>query len=272
MEERLSHTIVPTKDTQSTQTEVERIVETKLAGIAKVAKERPHEKFTSLAHLINVETLMQCHFEMKGNKASGVDQVTKEEYESNLDENLQDLVSRMKRQAYRPQPTRRTYIPKPGSDKKRPLGIPAYEDKLVQAALAEILSAIYEQEFLNSSFGFRPNRGCHDALRVLNEIVIKRNINYIVDVDIKGFFDHVNHEWLIKFLEHRISDPNIIRLVKRFLKAGIMEEGKRYETTEGTPQGGLASPILSNIYLHYVIDLWFEKKVRKQCKGDAFMV
>ncbi|MEG6523029.1 group II intron reverse transcriptase/maturase [Desulfotomaculum sp. 1211_IL3151] len=247
-------------------------METKLAGIARVAKERPQEKFTSLAHLINAETLMQCHFEMKGNKASGVDQVTKEEYESNLDENLQDLVSRMKRQAYRPQPTRRTYIPKPGSDKKRPLGIPAYEDKLVQAALAEILSAIYEQEFLNSSFGFRPNRGCYDALRVLNKIVIKGNINYIVDVDIKGFFDHVNHEWLIKFLEHRISDPNIIRLVKRFLKAGIMEEGKRYETAEGTPQGGLASPILSNIYLHYVIDLWFEKKVRKQCKGDAFMV
>jgi group II intron reverse transcriptase/maturase len=245
---------------------------TKLAGIAKVARERPQEKFTSLAHLINEEMLTICHAEMDGKKAAGVDAVTKQMYGENLERNLRDLVQRMKRHAYRPQPARRTYIPKPGTSKQRPLGIPAYEDKLVQAALAKILTAIYEQEFLESSFGFRPNRSCHDAIKVLNVILIKRPINYIVDVDIKGFFDHVNHEWMVKFIEHRIKDPNIIRLIKRFLKAGIMEEGIKYETTEGTPQGGLASPVLANIYLHYVIDLWFEKCVRTRCRGAAFMV
>ena len=245
---------------------------TKLAGIAKVARERPQEKFTSLAHLINEEMLTICHKEMDGKKAAGIDAVTKQTYDKNLEPNLKDLVQRMKRHAYRPQPARRTYIPKPGTNKQRPLGIPAYEDKLVQAALAKILTAIYEQEFLDSSFGFRPNRSCHDAIKVLNSILMRRPINYIVDVDIKGFFEHVNHDWMIKFIEHRIQDPNIIRLIKRFLKAGTMEEGIKYDTIEGTPQGGLVSPVISNIYLHYVIDLWFEKYVRKQCLGAAFMV
>lgn len=245
---------------------------TKLAGIAKVAKERPQEKFTTLAHLINEEMLAICHKEMDGRKAAGIDAVTKQAYGENLEQNLKDLVQRMKRHAYRPQPARRVYIPKPGTNKQRPLGIPAYEDKLVQAALAKILTAIYEQEFLDSSFGFRPNRSCHDAIKVLNAIIMKRPINYIVDVDIKGFFEHVNHDWMIKFIEHRIADPNIIRLIKRFLKAGIMEEGIKYDTTEGTPQGGVVSPVLANIYLHYVIDLWFEKCIRRQSQGAAFMV
>ena len=152
------------------------------------------------------------------------------------------------------------------------LTVPAYEDKIVQAAMSKILTAIYEQEFLDSSFGFRPDRSCHDAIKVLNVILFERPINYIVDVDIKGFFDHVDHEWLIKFIEHRIQDPNIIRLIKRFLKAGMMETGLRYETTEGTPQGGLVSPVLANIYLHYVIDLWFDKCISKQCQGASYMV
>lgn len=245
---------------------------TKLAGIAKVARERPQEKFTSLAHLINEEMLIICHNEMDGKKATGIDAITKQVYGENLEPNLKDLVQRMKRHAYRPQPVRRVYIPKPGTSEQRPLGIPAYEDKLVQAALAKIFTAIYEQEFLDSSFGFRPNRSCHDAIKVLNAMLMKRPINHIVDVDIKGFFNHVNHDWMIKFIEHRIQDPNIIRLIKRFLKAGILEEGIKYDTTEGTPQGGIISPIISNIYLHYVVDLWFEKCVRKQCRGAAYMV
>lgn len=245
---------------------------TKLEGIAKAARLRPEEKFTSLIHLINEETIKECHREMQRKKAAGVDNVTKAEYELDLDENVKDLINRMKRQAYKPQPVRRVYIPKAGTDKKRPLGIPAYEDKLVQGALAKILNAIYEQDFLECSFGFRPGRGCHDAIKVLDNILHKNKIRYVVDVDIKGFFDNVNHQWLMKFLEHRIADPNILRLIVRFLKAGIIEAGITYDTPEGTPQGGVCSPILANIYLHYVQDIWFEKRIRKNSKGMAYMV
>ena len=247
-------------------------METKLRRIAEIARTKPNERFTSLIHLINAETLMQSHNNMKAGKASGIDNVTKYEYEANLGENIEDLVGRMKRNAYRPQPARRVYIPKPGSNNKRPLGIPAYEDKLVQAVLAEILNAIYEQDFLECSFGFRPNRGCHDALQLLDKILNKPSIHYVVDTDIKGFFDNIDHEWMMKFIEHRIEDKNLRRLISRFLKAGITEAGIRYDTPQGTPQGGVCSPILANIYLHYTLDLWFDKIVRKHCKGDAYMV
>lgn len=247
-------------------------METKLERIAEVAKAKPEEKFTSLIHLINKASLMQCHREMNGRKASGVDQVTKEKYEENLEENIEALVSRMKRQAYKPQPAKRVYIPKPGTNKKRPLGIPAYEDKLIQAALAKILNAIYEQDFMECSFGFRPNRSCHDAIKLLDKIVNKETIRYVVDTDIKGFFDNVDHEWMMKFVAHRIADVNLCRLIRRFLKAGIIDAGVKYDTPKGTPQGGVCSPILANIYLHYVIDLWFEKIVRKYCRGEAYMV
>lgn len=218
-------------------------METKLARIAEIAKERPEERFTSLAHLINETMLTNCHFELEKRKASGADGVTKEEYGHNLLQNVRDLVEQMKRQAYKPQPVRRTYIPKLGTDKTRPLGIPAYEDKLVQKALSKILNSIYEAEFLDCSFGFRPNRGCHDALKVLNRIIETKNINYIVDADIKGFFDHVDHQWLMKFIGHRIADPNIHRLIVRFLKAGVIEAGMVYDTPEGTPQGGLCEAL-----------------------------
>ena len=247
-------------------------METKLRRIAEIAKTKPSERFTSLIHLINAETLIQSHNNMKAGKASGIDNVTKYEYEADLKENIEDLVGRMKRNAYKPQPARRVYIPKPGSNNKRPLGIPAYEDKLVQAALAEILNAIYEQDFLECSFGFRPNRGCHDALQLLDKILNKPSIRYVVDTDIKGFFDNIDHEWMMRFIEHRIEDKNLRRLISRFLKAGIMEAGIRYDTPRGTPQGGVCSPILANIYLHYTLDLWFDKIVRKHCRGDAYMV
>ena len=198
--------------------------------------------------------------------------MTRRQYGENLAGNVDNLVARMKNQAYKPQPVRRAWIPKPGSNQKRPLGIPAYEDKLVQMAIAKTLNAIYEADFLPCSFGFRPDRGCHDALKILNVYLEKRNTNYVVDADIKGFFDHVDHQWMMKFLEHRIKDRNLLRLIARFLRSGVMEAGITRDTPEGTPQGGVVSPILANVYLHYVLDLWFEKVVRAKCRGHAYMV
>jgi RNA-directed DNA polymerase len=247
-------------------------METKLARIAERAKSQPGERFTSLMHLVNEEFLESSHRYLARNRAAGVDGLTKEEYGQNLKHNIEGLVERLKQKSYRPQPVKRVYIPKPGSDKKRPLGIPAYEDKLVQSALVRVLNCIYEQDFENLSFGFRPGRSAHDALKALNYVINKKNVNYVVDADIKGFFDHVDHEWLMKFLGHRIADPNILRLIRRFLKAGVMEQGIREESKEGTPQGGVISPLLANIYLHYVLDLWFMRIVRKHLKGKAYMV
>ncbi|RUQ24554.1 reverse transcriptase [Peribacillus cavernae] len=214
-------------------------METKLVRIAELAKSQPEIKFTSLLHLLNEESLKQCHYELPSRKAAGVHQTTKEEYELNLASNLSDLVRRMKQKSYRPAPVRRTYISKPGSNKKRPLGIPEHEDKIVQRGIAKILNAIYEQDFLDSSFGFRPKRSCHDALKILNVYIDKRYTNYIVDADIKGFFDNVDHKWMMDFLRLRIDDPNLLRLIARFLKGGFMEEGKLFKTEEGNPQGGL---------------------------------
>lgn len=246
-------------------------MQTKLARIAAIAKEKPNEKFTSLYHLLNEELLIQCHMELDGNKASGVDQVTKATYEENLEENVRNLVDRLKKKSYRPQPVRRTYIPK---DEKsaRPLGIPAYEDKIVQLGLNKILQAIYEQDFLDLSYGFRPGRNCHDALKELSRYIEYGKTSYIVDADIRSFFTNVEHEWLMRFLELRVGDPNIQRLIQRFLKAGVMEKGAWEPSVLGTPQGSIISPVLANIYLHYALDLWFEVAVKKGCRGEANMV
>jgi len=245
---------------------------TKLERIARIAKERPEERFTSLVHLINEESLIRAHRQMKAKKAPGVDKVTKDKYEENLTENVRGLITRMKRNSYRPQPVLRRYISKIGTTESRPLGIPAYEDKLVQLALKEILEAVYEQDFLNCSYGFRPHRGCHEALKALNYSIEKKEINYLADIDIKGFFEHLDHRRLMEFLSIRIADPKIKRLVVKFLKAGIMEEGRLLPTSEGTPQGGIISPLLANIYLHYVLDLWFIETVKKRCKGSAYLI
>ncbi len=244
----------------------------KIARIEEIAKEKPQEKVTSLAHLLDEAMLQECHRALKGNKVPGIDQVTKEEYGANLEASLAALVVKMKRKSYRPQPVRRAYIPKPGSKEKRPLGIPNYEDKLVQMGLTKILNAIYEQDFLDLSYGFRPNRSCHDALKALNNIIETKKINYIVDADIKGFFDNVDHAWMMKFLEHRVTDPSIHRLIKRRLKAGCMEGTEYHKTEQGTPQGGAISPLLANIYLHYALDLWFEGIYKETCRGDAYMI
>lgn len=247
-------------------------METKLARIAQIAKERPKEKFTSLAHLIDEEMLLECHKELSGNKATGVDEVTKAEYEADLQENIRKLHESLKNKAYIPQPVRRVYIPKAGSEKGRPIGIPAYEDKIVQLAISKILTAIFEQDFMDFSYGFRPHRSAHDALKSLNDIIITKKINWIVDADIKGFFEHIDHKWMMKCLEVRISDTSLLRIIARILKSGVMEEGKIVLTEEGTPQGGIISPILANIYLHYVLDLWFEKIMKKQFRGSAEIV
>ena len=247
-------------------------VKTKLHRIAEKARKEPSFKFTSLYHLMNEELLRECFQRLRKDAAAGIDNVTKEEYAENLDANLSNLIERLHRMAYIPQPVRRKYIPKPGSAKQRPLGIPCFEDKLVQAGLVRILEAVYEQDFIEDSYGFRPGRSCHKALRALSETVEGEPVNHVAEADIKGFFDNVKQEWLMKFLAHRIGDKRIQRMVKRFLKAGVAEDGSITVSDEGTPQGGVISPLLANIYLHYTLDLWFEKVYRKKCTGYARML
>ncbi|WP_353271839.1 group II intron reverse transcriptase/maturase [Wolbachia endosymbiont (group A) of Nomada goodeniana] len=239
----------------------------KLNQIAVRAKQDKRLKFTSLVHLINTENLARCYKELKRNKACGVDQITVESYGENLNEKLEVLVESMKRKQYQPQPVKRVYIPKAGSKEKRGLGIPSTEDKLVQIMLKKILENIYEANFLDSSYGFRPGRNCHQAVNALDKAVMYKPINYIVEVDIKKFYDDIQHKWLMRCLRERITDPNLLWLVKRFLKAGIVEAGNYEATKQGTPQGGIVSPVLANIYLHYVLDLWIEKKFKPRSRG-----
>jgi group II intron reverse transcriptase/maturase len=221
---------------------------------------------------MNEELLLGCFEKLRSNAASGIDNVTKQDYAQHLDANLSNLVNRLHQMAYRPQAVLRVYIPKPGSDKRRPLGVPALEDKLVQAGLVKILQAIYEKDFIEDSYGFRPRRSCHDALRALSQTVENAPINFIVEADIKGFFDNVDQEHLMAFLEHRIADPRILRLIRRFLKAGIQEEGTFRASESGVPQGGTISPLLANITLHYVLDLWFTRRFIKTCTGTARLI
>jgi group II intron reverse transcriptase/maturase len=214
--------------------------------------------------------LRACYEGIDPDKATGVDGRTKAEYGKSLESNLDDLSARLSRLGYRPQPVRRVYIPKPGSNKKRPLGILCFEDKLVGLALTCVLEQIYEADFIESSYGYRPGRTQHQALDQLGRTIQQQKVSFIVEADIKGFFDHVNQEWLMKFLEHRIGDKRVLRLVARMLKSGVMEDGLVRASDEGVPQGGNVSPILSNVYLHYALDLWFERRFRRQCRGQAY--
>ena len=245
---------------------------TELERIAELARKRPGEKLTTLMHHINRETLTECHRAMEGDKAVGVDGIDKDAYGKDLDGNIVRLLERMRAGSYRPKPVRRTHIPKPGSDKMRPLGIPCHEDKMVQMQTSRILEAIYEQEFLDCSFGFRHGRGCHDALKVLGRAIERKRINYVVDADIKGFFDNVDHTMLMKFLQMRIGDPKLLSLIKRILVAGVVEDGHLMPTDKGVPQGGPASAVLANVYLHHVLDRWFMEVVKEYCKGEAYII
>lgn len=250
----------------STSRRVREKTTTKLQQITRVTQDKPNYKFTTLAHLLNEEYLANCFAELKRNKASGVDGISVEEYGKELRKNLQNLIGRMKSMIYRPQPVRRVYIPK-GNGKDRPIGIPSVEDKIVQMGIAKILESIFEPNFIKDSYGFRKKKSCHGALARINDEILFKKTNYVIEADIEGFFDNVSHKWMVEFLNHRITDKRLIGLIVRFLKSGIIEEGKYYETDEGTPQGGILSPVLSNIYLHYVLDLWMEKKVKKEKKG-----
>ena len=229
-----------------------------------------YPKVQALMRYVNKDTLKVMYKRQPKNKAVGIDGMTKEKYGENLDENLDKLIHDMKQFSYRPLPVRKTYIPK-GNGKMRGLGVPSFEDKMVQGVFKEILEAIYETKFLDCSYGFRPNRSCHDAILKVNKHIMADKVNYIIDCDIKGFFDNLNHDWLIKFLEHDIADKHFIRYIKRFLIGGVLEDGKRLESDKGTIQGGLISPILANVYLHYVLDLWFEH-IKREFYGEMYLV
>ena len=244
---------------------------TLLPLISERARKEPNLKFTSLAHLLDEEFLLGCYLELGRDRASGIDGVSWQAYGENLNENRANLVKRMKAKQYRPKPAKRVYIPK-NEHEKRPLGLPSLEDKVVQKGISRILEAIYEEDFLDCSYGFRPNRSCHDVLQAVDQIIMKRPVNYVIEADIKGFFDNVSHNWLLKMLEVRIKDPSFLLLIRRFLKAGYVEEGRLVQTKQGTPQGGNLSPILANIFLHYALDLWFEKRIKPQMAGEVYLV
>lgn len=238
---------------------------TKITRINEIAKNQPKEVFTSIYHLIDYDLLKECFDELDGNKATGLDKVTKDMYFINLNENLNNLVNKLKTKSYRPSPARKVNIPK-ANGKMRGLAIANFEDKIVQMAIKKLVEAIFEPKLPNNMFGFRPNRGCHDCLKYLNFCIEKKYTNYILDADIKGYFDNINHDLIIKGLETHIKDPNLLRLIKRFLKVGIIENRELVTSDYGTPQGSILSPVLANIVMYYGIILYVEK-LKKQQKG-----
>jgi len=242
-----------------------------LEGVREAASRDKKQKFTALLPHVTTGLLRDSYYALKRQAAPGVDGVTWRQYEDGVEERLKDLHDRIHRGAYRAQPSRRTYIAKEDG-RQRPLGIAALEDKIVQQAVVTVLNQIYEEDFLGFSYGFRPGRSQHDALDALNVGLRRRKVGWVLDLDVRGFFDNVSHEWLVQFMEHRIADRRIIRLIQKWLKAGVSEEGEWRETTVGTPQGAVISPLLANIYLHYVFDLWVQQWRRKQAHGDGMVV
>ena len=242
-----------------------------LERIRQRARQRKKERFTSLLHHISIDLLDEAFFELKEDAAPGVDGLTWTDYELNLERNLEDLNARIHRGAYRALPSRRTFIPKPDG-RQRPLAIAALEDKIVQRATVAVLNAIYEEDFLGFSYGFRPGRGTHDALDALAVGIESTKVNWILDADIRSFFDEISQQWLVRFLEHRIGDQRIIRLIQKWLKAGILEDGVVTVSERGTGQGAVISPLLANVYLHYVLDLWAERWRRREATGDMIIV
>jgi RNA-directed DNA polymerase len=257
---------------QSTHRAQDRVRVTQaLDRVRKAARQRKKERFTALLHHINVETLRTAFYALRRKAAPGVDGIVWQDYEADLEPRLRDLHSRVHRGAYRPQPSRRTFIPK-ADGKQRPLAIAALEDKIVQGATVMVLNAIYEGDFCGFSYGFRPGRGPHDALDALCVAIDQRKVNWIVDADIQDFFGSVSQDWLVRFLEHRVGDKRIIRLIRKWLKAGILEDGVVTVSDRGTGQGSVISPLLANIYLHYVLDLWAKRWRRREATGDMIIV
>ena len=243
-----------------------------LERVRQAARKDKKLRFTALLHHIyNLDTLRMAYFRLKKEAAPGMDGETWRHYGEELETNLQDLSERLKRGAYRAKPVRRVYIPK-ADGRQRPLGVTALEDKIVQRAAVEVLNAIYETDFLGFSYGFRPGRSQHQALDALYTGLLTKKVNWVLDLDIQGFFDGLSHKWLVKFIEHRIADRRVVRLIQKWLNAGVLEDGKRIRVEEGTPQGGSASPLLANVYLHYVFDLWVQAWRRKRAHGDVIVV
>ncbi len=242
-----------------------------LDRIRQAARQRKEERFTALLHHISTDLLQEAYYELREQAAPGVDGLSWKTYEADLERNLEDLHARVQRGAYRAQPSRRVYIPKPDG-RERPIAVAALEDKIVQRATAALLNAIYEEDFLGFSYGFRPGRGAHDALDALVVGINSRRVNYILDADIRSFFDEVSQEWLIRFVEHRIGDKRIVRLIRKWLKAGVLEDGVVAISDKGTGQGSVISPLLANIYLHYGFDLWAERWRRREATGDMIIV
>ncbi|WP_434718320.1 group II intron reverse transcriptase/maturase [Paraburkholderia sp. A1BS-2L] len=243
----------------------------RLERVRQAARQRKKERFTALLHHVTVDRLRMAFFALKRNAAPGVDGLTWRYYEAGLEENLQRLFSQVQCGAYRALPVRRQYIPKPDG-KQRPLGIAALEDKIVQRAVVEVLNAIYEEDFLGFSYGFRPGRSQHDAMDALATAITRTPVNWILDADIRSFFDGLSQEWLVRFLEHRIGDQRIIRLVRKWLKAGVLEDGQWSVSETGTPQGSVASPLFANVYLHYAFDLWANRWRHKEARGNVVIV
>jgi RNA-directed DNA polymerase len=246
-------------------------VNSALERVRQRARQKKKEKFTALLHHINPDSLKLAFYALKRDAAPGVDGMTWKEYEQHLDARIEELHGRVHRGAYRPQPSRRTYIPK-ADGSQRPLAIVALEDKIAQGAAVMVLNAIYEEDFLGFSYGFRPGRGPHDAMDALVMGIASRKVNFILDADIRAFFDSVSQEWLIRFVEHRIGDKRIVRLIRKWLKAGVLENGIVSVSDRGTGQGSVISPLLANIYLHYALDLWAERYRRREAKGDMIIV
>jgi len=242
-----------------------------LAGVRKAAREHKEMRFTALLHHLTADLLREGFYALKRKAAPGVDGVTWQEYESGLENRLVDLHGRVHRGAYRALPSRRVYIQKEDG-RQRPLGVAALEDKIVQQAVVTILNQIYEEDFLGFSYGFRPGRSQHDGLDALSYALLKKKVNYILDADIRGFFDNLDKSWMIKFMEHRVADPRILRLIRKWLKAGVMEEGQWSEPQTGTPQGSVISPLLANVYLHYSFDLWVNVWRQKWAQGEMIVI
>ena len=261
----------PAKQTGAVRT-TEPHWQSSLRAIARKAQQDKRHRFGGLYRLLNEQSLRSCFYQLRKAAAPGVDGVTFQIYEQNLDENIRRLVQRLKNKSYHARLVRRKYIPK-GEGKWRPLGIPVLEDKLVQLAAAQILSAIYEADFLTCNQGYRPGRGAQQAARQLAAVLTQGRIEFVVEVDIKGYFEHIQHSWLLKMLAHRVADGALLGLIAKWLKAGILEEdSKIVHPVSGTPQGGSVSPVLANVYLHYVLDLWFEHKVRKANQGQSYLI